>query len=133
MALAAFGMEIRRNGTPVAGVRSISGPSLSVDTEDVTAHDSIDAFEEAVATIIRSGEVTLEINYTPTEATHRNASGGLLNDLVSKNAATWTIVLGANTIASFSGFVTAFSVSGEVSGALTASVTIKPTGVVTMM
>ena len=133
MALAAFGMKIKRNGTPVAGVRSISGPSLSVDTEDVTAHDSIDAFEEAVATIIRSGEVTLEINYTPTAATHRNASGGLINDLVSKNAATWTIVLGANTIASFSGFVTAFSMSGEVSGALTASVTIKPTGVVTML
>jgi predicted secreted protein len=131
-ALFAQGTELRRNGTKVAEVVSISGPSISLDTEDVTSHDSTNGWEEMIATILRSGEVTCDINYVPTNSTHRNASGGLIYDMIQRATATWTIVLGATTIASFTGYVTAFEPSMPHDGKLAASVTIKPTGVVTL-
>lgn len=115
----------------VANVVSIDGPALSLDTADVTAHDSPGGWEELVPTILRSGEVTLEINYNPTEASHKNAASGLLHQLVNRTTDTWTFG-GPMGTWSFSGYVTAFSPSAPHDGKLSASVTIKPTGKVTI-
>ena len=122
-------------GTVYAQVTNISGPSLSLDTVDVTSHDSTSAWEEVVATILRSGEITLDIVYDPANATHKYATGGLLYDLVARTAITFTLIFSdaATTEWTFSGYVTAFEPSAPVDGALTASVTIKPTGVVTIV
>ena len=122
-------------GTAYGQVVSISGPSLSLDTVDVTSHDSTSAWEEVVATILRSGEITLEIVYDPANATHKYATGGLLYDMVSRTAITLTLIFPdtATTEWTFSAFVTAFEPSAPVDGALTASVTLKPTGVVTIV
>ena len=57
---AAYGTALTKGaypGTEVAQVTSISGPGISLDTVDVTEHDG-DGWEEVVATILRSGEVT---------------------------------------------------------------------------
>ena len=59
----------------VANVTSITGPALSLDVEDVTSHDSTAAWEEVVPTIIRSGELTLEINYNPASPMHMIGTG----------------------------------------------------------
>ena len=122
-------------GTAYGQVVSISGPSLSLDTVDVTSHDSTSAWEEVVATILRSGEITMEIVYDPANATHKYAAGGLLYDMVSRTAITLTLIFPdtATTEWTFSAFVTAFEPSAPVDGALTASVTLKPTGVVTIV
>lgn len=134
----AFGTELYRGtsgaGTLVAQVQSISGPGLELDTEDVTTLDSTGAWEEVVGTILRSGELTLDIVYDPANSTHKYASGGLLYDMVLRTATTWTLVFpdAANTEWSFSGFVTGFEPSMPHDGALTASVTIKPTGSMTL-
>jgi predicted secreted protein len=130
----AYGTTLYRGtsgaGTAIAQIRNISGPGLSLDTEDVTAHDSTGAWEEVVATILRSGELSLEIVYDPANATHKNAAGGLLADMVARAAQTYTLVFpdAASTEWVFSAFVTGFEPGMPHEGALTASVSMKPTG-----
>jgi len=129
----AFGTIIRRGGTggtAIIQVVSISGPGLAVDTVDVTSHDSPGAWEEVVAAILRSGEVTLEIAYDPNHATHRNAAGGLLSDLRLRVPQLYAITFPSSPVVNweFSALVVGFEPSSPHDGALTASVTLKPTG-----
>jgi len=128
---AAFGTTITGPGGAIANVTTISGGGITLDTEDVTSHDSTDSFEEAVATILRSPEWTLEINYDPTEATHKNTANGLLALLIARAPVAWTLggPLGAW---SFSGFVTSFEPSAPHDGKLTAACKLKPTGSMTL-
>lgn len=130
----AFGTLFKRGATTIAQVSNISGPGLSLDTDDVTTHDSASGWEEVVGTILRSGEVTLDLVYDPNEATHKYASGGLLYDLASKTAQTFSIVFPSTATVtwSFSALVTGFEPSAPVDGALTASVTLKLTGAPTL-
>jgi len=125
---AAFGTQFKRGATAIAYIQNISGPGLAADTEDVTTHDSTAAWEEHVVTILRSGEVSLDLEYDPAAATHKNASGGLLYDLVSRTAQTYSIVFPDATTWSFSAFVTGFEPSSPHDGALTASAKLKLTG-----
>ncbi len=134
----AYGTELREGtatGTKYVQVTNISGPSLSSDVIDVTSHDSTSAWEEAVVGILRSGEMTLDIAYDPADATHKNAGVGFLAALVARTAVTYTLVFSdsATTEWTFSAFVTGFEPSAPVDGALTASVTFKPTAVVTLV
>lgn len=128
--LAAFGTLFKRGAVTIAQVKSIGGPGLSLDTEDVTSHDSTGGWEEVVATILRSGEITLDLIYDPAAATHKYASGGLLYDLVSRTAQAFSLVFPdvAVTTWTFNAFVTGFEPSAPVDGALSASVTLKITG-----
>jgi predicted secreted protein len=130
----AFGTQLLRGAVEIAGVKTISGPGLSLDTEDVTSHDSPNGWEEVVGTILRSGEVTLDIVYDPAAATHKYAAGGLLHDMVSRDSNTYSLVFpdAANTTWSFSALVTGFEPDAPVDGALAASVTLKPTGDITL-
>ncbi len=131
-----FGTALTKGAYPgveVAQVTNISGLNVSLDTTDVTEHDGT-GWEEHVATILRSGTVTIDIVYDPNDATHKNAAGGLLYDLVNRVLGTWNIVYPTTPVKyiTFTGFVTGFTPSAPVDGALTASVTIKPTGIVTL-
>ena len=127
---AGYGTVLEREGTPIVQVTNISGPGLSLDVEDVTTHDSIGAWEEVVATILRSGEVSMDIVYDPAAATHKNAAGGLLADLVARTAVTYTLIFSdaATTEWEFEAFVVGFEPDAPHDGALTASVTMKLTG-----
>lgn len=115
--------------TDIAQIVSIGGPTLSVDTEDVTCHDSAGAFEEVVATVIRSGEVTLDIVYDPVAATH-DGTTGLISRLTSKAKSQYRVVFpdAANTLWTMDGWTSGFEPGEPHDGALTASVTIKVTG-----
>lgn len=74
----AFGTQFRRGDgatpteafTTIANVTSISGPARSRETIDVTAHDSPDAYMEFVGGLKDGGEISLELNYDPSESTH---------------------------------------------------------------
>lgn len=127
---AAYGTQLKRGAVIIAQVRSLSGANLSLDTVDVTAHDSTGAWEEVVATILRSGEISAEIIYDPNLATHKNASGGLLYDLTSRASTTYSLVFPSSPTVTwtFTAFVTGFEPSMPVDGELTASVTLKITG-----
>lgn len=112
----------------IAGIKSIGGPGLSVDTEDVTTHDQATAFEEVVATIIRSGEVKLDIVYDPADATHKNAAGGVLYRLNNRQYTWFDLTFLSTYDWKFSGYIIGFESEAPVEGALTAAVTLKITG-----
>ena len=120
----------------IANVVGISGPSLSLDSADVTSHDSTGGWEEVVPTILRTGEVTFEINYDPTEATH-NATAGLPFVLETAQLTDFTLLLPipapGGTLWEFEGYVTGFEPGAPHDGKLTASVTIKIDGVPTLV
>lgn len=129
----AFGTKFSRVTAPAADlaqVMSITGPGLALDTVDVTSHDSPGGWEEVVGTILRSGEISMDLVYDPTHATHRNLAGGLIYILTSKTAAVYSLTFpdAGLTVWQFTALCTRFEVSAAVDGALTASVTFKVTG-----
>jgi hypothetical protein len=120
----------------VAAVTNISGPALALDTEDVTAHDSPNGWEESVPTVLRTGEVGLDINYDPAEVTH-DATDGLPMVMGTRRLNNFELVLPvpapAGTVWAFNGYVTGFEPSAPHDGKLSASVTIKPSGEPTLL
>ena len=112
---------------PVAYIQSMSGPGLTLDTEDVTTHDSASAFEEVVATILRSGELSMDIVYDPNDATH-DASTGMPAMMESKIPVGFSMVFPGAVTWAFAAYVTGFEPSAPHDGALTAAVTLKLTG-----
>lgn len=111
----------------VAYIQSMSGPGLTLDTEDVTTHDSASAFEEVVATILRSGELSADIVYDPNAATH-DASTGLPALMESKIPVGFSMVFPGAVTWAFAAYVTGFEPSAPHDGALTAAVNLKLTG-----
>jgi predicted secreted protein len=113
----------------VAYIQSLGGPGLSLDTEDVTTHDSTSAWEEVVATILRSGELSLDIVYDPNANSHDGTDGGLVEMLANGNPVGFSIVFPGSVTWSFAACVTGFEPSSPHDGALTAAVKLKLTGV----
>lgn len=130
---AAFGTTFKiTGGTAVGNINSIKGPGISLDTADVTTHDSTGAWEEVVATILRSGELTLEMEYDPANAQIKNASGGLLYLLTTRASASFTITYPSTAAIVATGFVTGFEPDAPSNGSLKCSVKVKFTGAVTL-
>ncbi len=85
---AAFGTTIKITaGTNVANVKAIKGPGVSLDMIDVTTHDSPSGWEEFVAGVLRSGDVTIDMVYDPAAVTIKNAAGGLIFLLTTRTSA----------------------------------------------
>jgi predicted secreted protein len=118
--------------TAIAQVQNIGGPGLAADTEDVTTHDSTGGFEEMVVTILRTGEVTLDIEYDPNAATHA-ATSGLLAKLKDKTFAQYQLVWPGPYTWTFNAWATGFEPGAPFDGALTAAVTLKVTGAPTLV
>lgn len=118
--------------TAIAYISNIGGPSLAADTEDVTTHDSTGGFEEHVVTILRSGEVTLELVYDPNAATH-GATSGLLAKLEDKTCAQYQIAFPGPYNWTFDGYCNTFEPSAPADGALTATASLKVTGQPTLV
>jgi len=130
-AIAAIGCKLQIGATDIVEVTNISGPSLTLETVDVTNHSSTEAWKEYCATLLDMGEVTFDISYIPTTATHKNtAATGLIGILVSRVVAAFGIHwsdVGA-TEWTFNAFVTKFTPSAPVADKLSAAVTLKITG-----
>lgn len=136
-ALAAYGTQLKlgdgagppENFTTIAKVRDITGPGISLATEDVTAHDSPGAWREKIATLLDAGQVTFDIVYKPVGATHGNVTG-LLRDIRSRIARSFQAVFpdSGSTTWEFTAYVTQFQPTAPVPGALTAAVTLEITG-----
>ena len=137
--IAALGTQLKFGTTPTAvvAVHDISGPSMSVDTIDVTAHDSTDGYREFVAGFIDSGEVSFSVNWNPDSATHKVATGGLPYLLAQRELEDFELIFptgataGDTYKASFSALVTAFEPSAPVEDKLSADITLKIDGPVT--
>lgn len=132
----AFGSVFKRGdgGSPtevfseLANVRSIGGPNRTRATIDVTAHDSADQYMEYLGGLKDGGQVTLDLNYDPTETSHeqldddfedvdpRNYQILILPDTVDEH--TWTV----------SAIITALGDSFPHDDRASRSVTLKITG-----
>lgn len=115
--------------TTIAEVLDIGGPQLTLDTEEATNHSSTDGWEEVIGTILRSGQVTFDVNLLPTGATH-SYSTGLLKDMVNRTLRNFRLVFPdtAVTTWAFAALVVGFEPSAPVAGILRASVTLKISG-----
>jgi len=136
MGISAFGtlLQIGDGGSPesfttIAEVSSISGPSLSLDAVEITHHSSTDGWREFVGGLLDGGEVSFDINFLPTDATH-NASTGLLADMMNRTRRNFKLVFpdSGSTTWSFTALVTAFEPAEPTDDKLAASVTLKLTG-----
>ncbi len=66
--------------TDIAELASdLTGPGLTRETFETTSHDSTGGYNTYGAGPKDLGEFSFEINYIPNEATHKDATGGLLN------------------------------------------------------
>jgi len=54
----------------IANVTSIGGPERTRETIDVTSHDSPGQWMEFIGGLKDGGEISLDVNYDPAEATH---------------------------------------------------------------
>ncbi len=122
--------------TTIAGVKDISGPATNRDLEEVTSHSSPNGFEEFVATIKRSGEVSFDLNFDPTVTSHGTTSAGLAGKVQADAPTNFRLVfprIGTNGYRwVFAGLVTGFETTAPVTGIAGASVTIKITGAPTL-
>jgi len=132
-AVESMGIQLQRgNGaspesfTTIAEVKDISGPEITLDTLDVTTHSSSGHYEEVIPTILRSGEVTFDVNWVPADATHQ----GLITDRDNRTKRTFTMIMTDPGTATwtFAAYVTKFAVAGPVVGVLGGSITLKITG-----
>lgn len=118
--------------TAVAEITDISPPSMGRDLIEVTHHASPGGYREFISGLRDGGEVSLEANWLPTDATHDQVTG-LLSYFDLNVTSNWQIVL-PDTIATieFTGFLTAFEGSLNIEEQGKLSCTIKVVGPVTV-
>lgn len=123
---AAFGTALLLDGVEIGQVTSIGGPSFSLDTIDVTTHDQAQPWEQFVASILRSGELTLDLSFDPADTEHV----ALLNQMVGKSFDSFELDFpdAGYTEWQFAAYVTGFEVTMEVSDKISGSLTLKITG-----
>lgn len=129
--LAGYGLIIKKGATAIAAVQDVSGPGLEVGEIDVTSHDSASAIREFVMGLIDFGEITFNIVWDPSNATHI----ALRTDLIARTSATYHVIwpeAASPEDWAFSAWVKAIVPSAPVDGALTMAVTLRPTGALTV-
>lgn len=131
----AFGTQFLRGsgGSPsetfaaIANVLSISAPNRTRETIDVTDHSSDDGFQEYIGGLKDGGEVSLELNYDPSEASHD--LDGDFNDAAPRS---YRIIILPGTedehTWDFKGILTELSEEFPYDDKMTRSVTIKVSG-----
>jgi len=136
MGISAFGtlLKVGDGGTPesfttIAEVSNIGGPALKLEPIDVTNHSSTGGWKEFVGGLLEGGELSLEINYDPTHATH-DASTGLIADMAARTVRNFQLVFPdtSSTTWSFAALVTGFEPSEPVDGKLSAAVALTVSG-----
>jgi len=128
--ISSLGVTVERQGVEIQRVKSISGPALSRDLADVTPLNAQNGFEEQLPTILRSGDVTLEMSHIPGDSVH----AALRADVVSatKREFSVNIPTDSGTVEShtFFAYVTGFDLNNDPSGEVQSTATLKPTGVI---
>ena len=111
----------------IAEVLDISGPALTLNVEDATSHDSTDGWAESIGTILEAGDVTFDVQFVPTGATHSYVTG-LIKDMVNRTLRNFQLVFPDATTWVLPAFVTGFNPSNTVRGKSTASVSLHVSG-----
>jgi len=110
----------------VAEVTSISVLDVSVDSIDVSSHDSAGQWREFVAGMKDGGELSMDINYDP--ALH----GAIWSALGTTRNHRITLTDSGAAVVSFSGFISGVKADAPYDDKLAATVSIKVDGAVTI-
>lgn len=127
-AISGVGTVFKRNSVAVAEVNGITGPNKSRGTIDVTSLSSTGGYKEFIGSFRDGGTVTLNMNFT--RATYDDFN----DDFESEALQTYDIVLPdtSNTTFSFSGLVTDLGLAIPLEDKVSADVTIKVSGSITL-
>jgi len=122
-----FGTTLQWNAQPLAELLSIGGPSISIDTVELTSHDSADTFREFVAGLRDGGDVSIEGNFIPSDTAGQRA---FVTDL--KAGTKREVIITGPTAAAFTwtfdAVVTAYEPTHPFDGKLGFTATLKVTG-----
>ena len=115
--------------TVVAEVTDLGGPSLTLETIDVTSHDSVNGWREFIGGLLDGGEVSFTINYIPTNSTH-DASTGLIKDMKDRTIRNFQLIFpdAGTTTWTIAALITGFEPSEPIDSQLVADVTLKLSG-----
>lgn len=106
----------------IANVNSITGPGLSRETIDVTAHDSPNQYMEFLGGLIDPGEVSFDVNYDPSE------HDSLVDDLEATDPINYELTFPEGTTWGFPAILTGFEPQAPYDDKLAASLTFKVSG-----
>ena len=120
--------------TTIAEVTNVTTPSFSRDTIDATHHTSPGGVREFVGSLIDPGEVTVDMNWIPSDPT-QDQTTGLLKAALDGVARNYQLVIPSSPAVTwaFKGIVTGFSGSTPMDDKMTASVTMKVSGLPTFV
>lgn len=116
--------------TAVAEVRNMSGIGVELGTWDATVHSRTDFYTKLKAGLKTLKPITIEVNWIPTNVTHKNASGGLLYEIDQRREGNWQIVFpdSGSTTWTFEALVTDIDIEAPTPEGLMGSITLTPTG-----
>lgn len=126
--IAAFGTVLVWHSANPIEITSISGPSESMDTIDLTNHDSPSGFREFVAGIHDGGEITIEGNFISGDTPGQIV---MHTDFQATTVQAWEIRFpgyASGPVITGNGYLTAFSWDFPFDGKISFSATIKVTG-----
>lgn len=89
------------------------------------------AWRDVIPSLKDGGEMSMELNFVPGNATQSGTAGVLL-DLKNKTRRNWSLAYPDATALLFSAYITSFKPSAPVDGKLAGSVTLKLTGAPTL-
>lgn len=136
-AISGMGIQLKRGDgagsetfTAVAEVKNISGLGVELGTFDATVHSRTDTYTKMKPTLKTLKPISIDVNWIPTEVTHKNASGGLLYDIDQRAQGNWQIVFpdAGSTTWQFQAFITDISIEAPTQDGLAGSITLTPTG-----
>lgn len=127
-----FGTLLNWDSQNIAELSSISGPSETADTIDVTSHDSDDTYKEFVAGLRDGGDISFEGNLITTDtdgqiAMHTDFQAGSKKAFIVKFP-DWVETTHEYPQITGNGIVTAFAADFPSDDKISLSGTIKVTG-----
>jgi predicted secreted protein len=112
--------------TAVGDITNIDVMDVSVDVQDVSAHDSPSQWREKIGGMKDGGELSMELNFDPTN------HAIILTNLGVEHSMRFTLTDTGAASVTFQGFVSGMGAAAPYDDKLSASVTVTVTGPVTI-
>ena len=128
---AAYGTILRMNGIAIAEVKNFGGPRMGQDVPETTHQESTGAASEFVGALLDGGEVTLDVNFLPQNATQAlNTDGSLIYAMYQRSIETFELIWPdiSSTTWVFHALVVEFKTDGDSANRLAGTITLKITG-----
>ena len=119
--------------TKIAEVTKINGFKLESTPVDASNHDG-SGYEEMIMGLKKVGDITFDVNFVPTGATHGNSAGGLIHSWSNQELENYQLVFpdSGSTTWTVPAFVKSVEVKPDLKGKLGGTVVLTPSGAPTL-